>query len=172
MQTFTSASTSINKYKLPAVFRKARFNHGDTVLDYGCGKYTDHVRRFLAENSDGSINYCPWDMYNQPDAVNCASLLEVAANGGANVIICSNVLNVIDSDAVVSNIAESMKGLLGTLDGTICVTVYEGDKTGVGRQTGPDQYQRNEKLKNYIKYFKSSGWTCSIRNNVLYVRKE
>lgn len=172
MQSFTSANTSINKNQLPAVFKKVKFKNGDTVLDYGCGKYTEHVRGFLAENSDGTITYCPLDPYNQPDSINAKSLFDVIANGGANVIICSNVLNVIDSDETIKQIVESMKGLTGTLDSTICVTVYEGDKTGVGRQTGPDQYQRNERLKNYIRFFDDSGWTCSIRNSVLYVRKE
>ena len=45
-QTFTSAGTSINRDKLPAVFRKADFT-SRAIFDYGCGKYTDHIREYL-----------------------------------------------------------------------------------------------------------------------------
>ena len=45
-QTYTSKATSINRSKLPAVYNKAIFS-APFVFDYGCGKYTDHIRQHL-----------------------------------------------------------------------------------------------------------------------------
>ena len=35
----------------------------------------------------------------------------------------------------------------------VMVTVYEGDKSGAGRVTKADCYQRNERIGEYLKYF-------------------
>ena len=80
-QTFTSATTSINSTKLPAVYGKLPFKPV-ALLDYGCGKYTDHIR------------------------------------------------------------------------------------SGVGRQTGPDQWQRNEKLSAYLRFFPGA----EIRKGMIIVK--
>ena len=50
MQTFTSSATSINRSKLPAVYGKAKLSRTTPFLvDYGCGKYTDHIESALRE---------------------------------------------------------------------------------------------------------------------------
>ena len=69
MQSFTSKETSINSVKLPAVYKRATFS-APVVLDYGCGKYTEHIRRVIPEG----VDYLPYDPFNQPDDVNRASL--------------------------------------------------------------------------------------------------
>ena len=166
MQTFTSSATSINRAKLPAVYRKAKFSSTTPFLvDYGCGKYTNHIES--AVRNMGKILY-PYDPYNQPEHINkhtldfiqwaCTRYIEID-------IVCSNVLNVIDSDGEVSRICHWLEALATTTGGTAYITVYEGNRSGVGRQTGRDQYQRNEPLRDYLRFFHNA----TIRNGMIVV---
>lgn len=166
MQTFTSSATSVNRSKLPAVYRKATLSRTTPfVVDYGCGKFTDHIQSYL----DGfGKNLYPYDPYNQPDAVNLHTLdfIRWAMDRQIEVdVICSNVLNVIDSDGEVSRICYQLEQIATTTGGTAYVTVYEGDRSGVGRQTGRDQYQRNEPLREYLRFFHNA----TIRNGMIVV---
>lgn len=153
-QAYTSAATSMNATKLPKVYGKLPPLPRHTLLfDYGCGKYTDHIRAALPD-----VVYCPYDPYNQPPEVNSASVyyLLCAAHIRMPVtVVCSNVLNVIDSDEVVHDIAFRILSAVVKTGGTAYVTVYEGNRSGTGRQTGPDQYQRNQPLRDYLPYFQT-----------------
>lgn len=162
-QTYTSAATSINSAKLPRIFAAVNLP-GFVVLDYGSGRYTEHILQHV--NAQGSAYY-PYDPYNQPDDVNTYSrkyvrLAHVA--GVPTVAILSNVLNVIQEDDVVIDIVNDAL----TLTGDVLISIYEGDRTGNGRQTGPDQYQRNEKKAAYITLLRAHGlkankWHSFIR---------
>ena len=70
-------------------------------------------------------------------------------------VFCSNVLNVVDSDEVVAGIAGFLTAC-AISGAAVFITVYEGDKSGVGRPTKADCYQRNEKIADYLKYFDKS----------------
>lgn len=164
MQNYTSADTSVNRSKLPAVFTRATLRH-KLVFDYGCGKYTDHIDAYVR-----SINrvYLPYDPYNQPDDVNQFSVTMVLYAMHTHFpadVICSNVLNVIDDDAEVQKIAHHLEEIVEATRGTAHITVYEGDRSGIGRPTGADQYQRNEPLRNYLRFFRNA----VIRNGVIVV---
>mgnify|MGYP007104060689 CR=1 FL=1 len=161
-QNFTSSATSINSTKLPAVYRKVSFS-APLVLDYGCGRYTDHILNHLT----GKI-YLPYDPYNQPDDVNRSSMFIVSlAQKEAKPVdvICSNVLNVIDDEDTIRSIAKRIETIVNRTGGTGSVTVYEGNRSGSGRQTGSDQYQRNEPLRNYLRYFTNA----TIKNGMIVV---
>lgn len=148
-QQYTSAATSINSVRLPAVYGKLPAAPA-VLLDYGCGRYTDHIRAALP-----GTEYLPYDVYNQPQHVNLASVHAVDRFRAAGVpvsVVCSNVLNVIAEDAVIESIARNIRGIIRG-GGTAYITVYEGDRSGHGRQTGPDQWQRNEKLSAYLRFF-------------------
>lgn len=150
MQGYTSAKTSINSKKLPAVYRK--FSFGERVLDFGCGRYTDHIRKALPVNT----TYMPYDPYNQPDEINQQTIMKVAeymANHIPVDVVCSNVLNVIDDEETLWNISGWIQLICNKTGGHAYITVYEGDRSGIGRATGFDQYQRNEPLKNYLRFF-------------------
>lgn len=162
-QTFTSSATSINSARLPAVFRKAELT-APVVLDYGCGRYTDHIRSALSGKQ-----YLPYDPYNQPNAVNreTARALRSALRRKTPVdVVCSNVLNVIDDDGTVRFIADQIENAVELTGGTAYVTVYEGDRSGVGRQTGADQYQRNAPLRYYLRFFRNA----TVRNGMIIVK--
>lgn len=164
-QTFTSAGTSINSNRIPAVFRKAHFS-APIVFDYGSGKYTDHIEKYIRSKL---ITYLPYDPYNQDDHINKVSMkmVEHAIDARLPVdVVCSNVLNVIDDDDTVRKVAGHIVEIVNATGGTAFITVYEGDRSGHGRQTGRDQYQRNEPLRNYLHLFPSN---AVIRNGMIIV---
>jgi hypothetical protein len=164
MQTFTSSATSINRSRLPAVYRKADLTSG-LVFDYGCGKYTDHIEAYV--KAPHRV-YLPYDPFNQPDDVNKFSVTLVLNAMHIHYpvdVVCSNVLNVIDSEAEISRICHHIEEIATTTGGTGYVTVYEGNSSGIGRQTGRDQYQRNEPLRDYLRFFHNA----TIRNGMIIV---
>lgn len=152
-QKYTSAATSINASKLPRVYSTAQFAPGEIVFDYGCGKYIDHIRAALPEG----VVYLPYDPYNQPREINESSerrLHHALRRGKPVTVVCSNVLNVIDSNDTVACIAMDLEMIAADNNGgRLLVTVYEGDKSGKGRETMPDCYQRNERTREYLPYF-------------------
>ena len=164
MQTFTSARTSVNSTKLPAVYRKASLSRSTPfVVDYGCGKYTDHIRSVLKEQN--KLLY-PYDPYNQPDAENRHTMEFIRWARDKHIeidIVCSNVLNVIDSEAEISRICYFIEHTVMETGGTAYITVYEGDRSGIGRQTGTDQYQRNEPIRDYLRFFHNA----TIQNGMI-----
>ena len=165
MQAFTSSSTSVNRSKLPAVYGKADLS-APLVFDYGCGKYTDHIEQHV--KSLRKV-YLPYDPYNQTDDVNKFSVTLVINAMHIRYpvdVICSNVLNVIDSDGEVSRICHHIEEIATTTGGTAYVTVYEGDRSGTGRQTGKDQYQRNAPLRDYLRFFHNA----TIKNNMIIIK--
>lgn len=136
--------TSINSVKLPAVYNKIDWSKvSGTVCDYGCGRYTDHIREFLKEKG---IEYNGFDPYWAPDGK-----IE------GDIFICSNVLNVIQDEQEMYRI----HNLLVNTGKPYFITVYEGDKSGMGRVTKKDCYQRNETLEDYAYEFEK------IRKKVL-----
>ena len=56
--------------------------------------------------------------------------------------------------------------------GKLFVGVYEGDKSGKGKQTGKDAYQRNEKLDAYLPTVQSVFPNAKIHKGVIHATKE
>ena len=131
-QKYTSANTSINSSKLPRIYSlvKNQIKEDDLVIDYGCGKYFDSYQL-------GS-QYFGYDPYNR----NNPDLLE----NEYDVALCSNVLNVIMESEERIKVLEQLKKLAKK----VFITVYEGDKSGEGRESKKDCYQLNRKQGDYI----------------------
>ena len=164
-QNFSSKGTSINKTKLPSIYRKLGSKiQGKRVLDYGCGRYVDHIEKYLE-----SMHCYPffYDPYNRPEEENYKWIRECGYQND-DVAICSNVLNVIDDEKTITGIIH----VLGFFAKESYITVYEGDKTGNGRQTGPDQYQRNEKASAYLERIQKLGYWAELRNGVIHMRRK
>ena len=157
-QKFTSARTSVNVRNLPKVFGKLPEDlpRHSLVYDLGAGKFTNHIESFI--RSRGLV-YLPYDPYNKPDDVNATSttyLLNAMHCRYPVTVTCSNVLNVIDDDAEIKKIAAGIVHIVLRTGGKAYITVYVGDRSGIGRQTGPDQYQRNQPLAYYLPLFKGT----------------
>lgn len=164
MQTYTSKDTSINSTKLPAVFRRAKLT-APLVMDYGCGKHTEHIRKHVNNLHKA---YLPFDPYNQPDERNAATATLVCNAMYRRLpvdVICSNVLNVIDDDGEVQKIARHIEQITTASGGRAFITVYEGNRSGIGKQTGPDQFQRNAPLRDYLRFFRNA----TIHNGMIIV---
>ena len=139
MQNNTSANTSINK-RLPALFGKLPDNiRNCQMLDYGCGKYPEYVRQWAEKRG---ISVTSYDKYNYLSD-------NWYKDHGYDVVTLSNVLNVIDNWIVRWGILEDCFDCLRD-GGQLYITVYEGDKTGIGRRTKSDCWQENKKLSDYL----------------------
>lgn len=142
-QKHTSANTSINKNRLPAVYNKVKFNKGESVLDYGCGKYTDHIKEKMQEVG------CEWfgyDKFNQPEDINNETKERMKI--GFDIGICSNVLNVIDSDEVIEDIIKEIMDCCKTAVFYIYVKDENESNLRIPSENG-DCYQRNEPTTDY-----------------------
>ena len=128
-QEFTSKNTCVNSVRIPALFRRVDWVAGTKNLDYGGGKY-DNVSEFLSEL--GVDNYV-YDPYNR----SCADNKEALAAGPFDTITLSNVLNVIKEKRIRYYIIRKCLSLLKD-GGTIYISVYEGDRSKVGRKTKED----------------------------------
>ena len=145
MQKFSSKNTSVNTKQLPAVYSRIDFGKLPkqfSVLDWGCGRDTNHIQALLQKHAVSDyIKYDPnWCTAEQNI---CAELCV----GSATVFVSSNVLNVIDSDEVVRDICDK-----AAKHPIYFITVYEGDKSGIGKQSKEDCYQRNAKVRDYLKF--------------------
>ena len=145
-QTYTSANTSVNSKRLPAIYKKIDWyriknRYGDlVVLDIGAGKYTQHIKEYI-ESKGGE--YIPYDPYNLSPADN----LYAGANfHRANVIICSNVFNVIKEMDVIYDLHE----MITKYNVPYFISVYEGDRSWIGHETKKGCWQRNETIDAYL----------------------
>lgn len=143
-QEYTSANTSINSAKLPAIFSMVNFKPETINLDYGGGKF-DNATTALEGKGVTNLIYDP---YNRSSGHNKDVIDTVRKNGGADTVTCSNVLNVIKEPEARKVVIKNIYSLLKN-SGTAYFTVYEG--TGKGN-AGPTKsgYQLNKKTGDYV----------------------
>lgn len=143
-QKYTSANTSINSSKLPAVFNMVKFEPNTINLDYGGGKF-DNVADFLSASDVENLVYDP---YNRSSEHNNAVLDKIKENGGADSVTLSNVLNVIEEESIRKEVLSNIKNLLKP-GSKLYITVYEGTGDGNARETKAG-YQLNRKTADYL----------------------
>lgn len=148
-QEYTSANTSINSVKLPAIFSMVNFKPETINLDYGGGKF-DNATTALEGKGVTNLIYDP---YNRSSGHNKDVIDTVRKNGGADTVTCSNVLNVIKEPEARKVVIKNIYSLLKN-SGTAYFTVYEG--TGKGNE-GPTKsgYQLNKKTGDYVEEISS-----------------
>lgn len=159
-QNYSSADTSVNTTKLPFLFSHLESLIGKVekpnhyILDIGCGKYTTHIAEKVKSLGWEYIGYDP---YNQSEAQRDTARFAMAICP-ISIATMSNVVNVIDDDQAMLDAIRM--GTERAASHTVLVTIYEGDKTGIGRVTKQDCYQRNMKRKDYLPLLKSAGFYC------------
>ena len=140
-QTYTSKQTSINSKKAPAIYgmkKAVETMTGKRVIDIGGGRFDTAQEAARKYSAMVSI----YDPYNRSEAHN-----REVIGGAYEIAVISNVLNVIDSEAARRDVIQ----LAGSKADTILITVYEGNKSGKGRQTATDSWQENRATEDYIK---------------------
>lgn len=157
MQEFTSKNTSVNSDKVPAVFKKIAWIPGQINLDLGGGKF-DSARVYL---NQFSTQNCVYDPYNRTPEHNKQVLSKVDYDS----VTISNVLNVIKEE---SNWKELIQLGLDHLKcgGKIYITVYEGDRSGLGRVSKKDCWQHNKKLSYYFSAIQQMNFLNGIQVNL------
>ena len=143
-QEFSSAATSINGSKLPAIFKLADFHANTLNLDYGGGKF-DNATEYLKTLGVTNLIY---DKFNRTAQHNQEVIRAVLENGGADTCTLSNVLNVIKEESIRHEILVNIYKLLKS-DGILYITVFEGKP---GQKEGPTKsgYQLARKTSEYI----------------------
>ena len=145
LQKRTSSNTSINAKKLPAISKKVDWKKfsGKTVLDIGGGKYNNFKEWLKASYN---VDLLIYDKFNRSIEEN-----QEALSCTPSLIICSNVLNVIDSNEVIEQIVD----LIESYNTEYIITVYQGNGSNIGNETKKDCYQRNSKISEYLRFFKT-----------------
>lgn len=143
-QEISSAKTSINSSKLPAIFKLVKFQPNTINLDYGGGKF-DNAAEELAKIDVTNLVYDP---YNRSSSHNSEVIEKIRDNDGADTATCSNVLNVIKEPQARQVVLKNIYKLLKS-GGTLYITVYEGKGNGQEGQTSSG-YQLNRKTKDYL----------------------
>lgn len=142
-QKYKSASTSIKKpnIRLAKILAKFYATSGDTVLDYGGGKYdiaTDYLTGF------GIINII-YDPFNRDEMANQKAMEKM----DYDFVMLSNVLNVIAEKSVRLLVIEDARKHLKA-GGQLLVKVYEGDGSGILKVNEKrNSCQVNQKIRFY-----------------------
>lgn len=152
-QRYTSKGTSVNTQKVPAIFRK--IDCSQSIFDWGCGKAPEIIRQHVESHGGSYYGYDPFNgVGNFPKG------------GKFDLVTFSNVLNVIAEDEIL--IDEVFTAL--TLATMVTIAVYEGNRSGIGRQSKEDCYQRNQPLSWYKEFFDKIGeFKTKIKCGVLYI---
>lgn len=139
-QKYTSAMTSINSKKAPAIYSNPlaiSYMSYKSVIDIGGGKYDTAVTKAKEYNASVSI----YDKYNRTAEHNAAVMEKQY-----DVAVISNVLNVIAEQDVRKDVVLQASNKAPV----VLITVYEGNKSGVGKATKKDCWQENRKLASYL----------------------
>ena len=99
------------------------------------------------------IAYFPYDPFNQPANVN-EETINTVRDGGADIAVSPNVLNVIAEAEAREGVIINMANAVGTT-GTAVIQIYEGEPKdrGVGKETktaGETSWQNNQKTEWYM----------------------
>lgn len=150
-QAISSAKTSLRQ--VPALFKDKNVQFGDVNIDIGGGKY-DLATEFLAERGTQNLVFDP---YNRGEVTNRATLDFLRDGSRADTATNANVLNVIAEAPARANVILEMAKAIKP-DGKAYFMVYEGDGSGVGRETSAG-WQNNRKTADYMdeikRYFDS-----------------
>ena len=164
-QKISSAATSINSSKLPAIYRLIDFEPGSVNLDFGGGRF-DNAINYVKDKGAVLVVYDP---YNRNQQHNKEALEVIKANRGADNIVNSNVLNVIAEEGARMAVIKNIYNLLKT-GGNAYFTVYEGDKSGQGRETKAG-YQLNRPTVDYLEEIQKIFPNAKRKGKLIYATK-
>jgi hypothetical protein len=171
-QAITSAETSLKQ--VPAILRLIDKNCEDPalfwvrnplVLDYGGGKY-DELTCALAKRFVVNMIYDPYNRSVEHNALVRQALS--VEHRGADIALCSNVLNVVREPKARREILRDIKRMTKP-EGIVFFTVYEGTKTSRGRRTSKG-WQANRPTKNYVREIRSEFESVVVKGKLIYAQ--
>ncbi len=144
--------------------RKIGWKPGTVNVDIGGGKI-DKATKYLREQGVESMVFDPFNR----DAEHNRQVAERVRDEKVDTVTCNNVLNVIDSASSRANvILQAAKALKP--GGTAYFSVYEGDKSGVGRQTKSDSWQNNRVTKDYVSEIERYFDDVTVKDKVIIAK--
>lgn len=150
-QKITSTDTSMNFVSSAYTQKFLPIPPNSLILDYGGGKYDSNIKYMQEKGSEVLV----YDIYFHPEYNKavfdfCNKVIH------PNFIVCSNVLNVIDSlkerEFVVSEIA-TLSRKWGNIP--VIFVLYEKNGDGVEKITGKNKYQACMKTEAYMPLVKT-----------------
>ena len=167
-QNITSAATS--RPQVAQAFKTVEKLHGwqkgTTHIDIGGGKH-DMGTDFLG---DRQVRAYVYDPYNRPADHN-ERVLQAAGSGQADTASLFNVLNVIQDETDHHTVLQQAHDALKP-GGRVYVDVYEGDRSGAGKQTGKDSYQQNKRLKDYLQTVQVTFPDAKLEKGIIHGTKQ
>lgn len=149
-QKYSSADTSINAGKMPAIYSKISIDESQTAIDYGCGKFFDSYN--LPANFHG------FDPFNRNETELLTKHYDVA--------LCSNVLNVVAEPEIRAEILKTLHSLADV----VYITVYEGNRSGIGKPSKNDCFQLNRRAADYTAEIETVFETVTYKNGLFTCR--
>ena len=142
--------------------------NAEYILDYGCGKDLELINTFAGQHN---FCVCGYDPYHLTNYLN---LRAICATNLKNIthIVCNNVLNVLQ-DSDLKRVIKHISLLSFSAQVPVYFTVYQGDKSGNGKKTRKDCYQRNDDFVYYISYLQAhcSGQVIHKNGIIKYIPK-
>lgn len=144
-QKYSSACTSINSHKVPALAKIIASKYANTcwdVLDYGGGKYETTTKFLETVHIKNHI----YDPYNRTPDEN----QEAMSRDNYILVMLSNVLNVIAEQEVRLQILREIRDHMCSL-GSLYIKIYEGNGSGVIKiNEKRNSCQLNKKTEEYL----------------------
>lgn len=165
-QKITSADTSTSRVN--KIYTQFEFPDGSVILDYGGGKY-DHNINYMATKGCRVLVYDP---FNRDQAHNDAVINYVKQNG-VNYVVCSNVLNVLESTEIIKDVLTKISYLVQVSEAKPQISncpalfvIYEKNKDGKSEVTNKG-FQRNQPYTWYIPFLKKFFANVEHKNGII-----
>jgi SAM-dependent methyltransferase len=169
-QEFSSAATSINKTKLPEAYtiihKRMGWKPDTTHIDIGGGKF-DNAVEFLGKLG---VKAHVFDPFNRPEEHNTKVMQEVGKEGADSASLF-NVLNVIKEPEYRQEALQTAHSTLKP-GGKIFISIYEGDRTGQGKQTKKDSWQNNMTTQAHLPEVRKVFPNARIEHGIIHGTKE
>jgi len=162
-QTVSSSETSINSSKMAASFKRISWEKGTVNADIGGGKF-DNASEHLSSLGVENVIYDP---YNRSSSHNEVAVKKIRG-GQSDTATVNNVLNVIKESEMRLKVIKQASNAVGC-KGVAYFLIYEGDKTGRGRNTKKG-WQEHRKAEDYISEIATEFGVIERKGNLIIAK--
>lgn len=167
-QHISSLDTSINKQKIPKLFsivdKKFGWKPHTINFDIGGGKF-DNVTDYMQERY---VTHLIYDPFNRSKVHNVSVITDVHQTR-AHTVTISNVLNVVKEKDIRIRILNQAFAVVDA-EGTVYIKVYEGDRSGQGKETTKG-WQNNQHTSFYLTEVSKIFPTAYIQYGLIIAKK-
>lgn len=167
-QQHTSACTSLNQVAAGIKFAVSQglIRPGTVAVDVGGGRYD--AGKHYAEAA-GAVFHV-YDPFNRDHQHNEA--VKVRCQFRSQYVGLHNVLNVIKEDHIRKAALQTALSFMAPMGSVVHITVYEGDRSGQGRESQPDRgkgscWQENRKTSDYLEEIR---YTFNLEHFKVYLK--